>query len=192
MARSDDIAAEVRQLARTPQVRLLGTVSEAMLNVFQDQLAAAEPGGPIAVEITSMGGDADIGRRLALEVGLARERLNRRLVFVGKTAVYSAATTVMGGFPREDRYLTRDAVLLIHCRQLQRSLELSGPLGASRVRLNQILGEIEIGVQLQQEGYAALVEGSRVSLDEITAEAEAGWYVRAEEALARGLVAGLI
>ena len=193
MARSDDIAAEVRQLARTPQVRLLGTVSEAMLNVFQHQLAAAEPGeGPIAVEITSMGGDADIGRRLALEVGLARERLNRRLVFVGKTAVYSAATTVMGGFPREDRYLTRDAVLLIHCRQLQRSLELSGPLGASRVRLNQILGEIEIGVQLQQEGYAALVEGSRVSLDEITAEAEAGWYVRAEEALARGLVAGLI
>ena len=192
MARSDDIAAEVRQLARTPQVRLLGTVSEAMLNVFQDQLAAAEPGGPIAVEITSMGGDADIGRRLALEVGLARERLNRRLVFGGKTAVYSAATTVMGGFPREDRYLTRDAVLLIHCRQLQRSLELSGPLGASRVRLNQILGEIEIGVQLQQEGYAALVEGSRVSLDEITAEAEAGWYVRAEEALARGLVAGLI
>ena len=192
MARSDDIAAEVRQLARTPQVRLLGTVSEAMLNVFQDQLAAAEPGGPIAVEITSMGGDADIGRRLALEVGLARERLNRRLVFVGKTAVYSAATTVMGGFPREDRYLTRDAVLLIHCRQLQRSLELSGPLGASRVRLNQILGEIEAGVQLQQEGYAALVEGSRVSIDEITAEAEAGWYVRAEEALARGLVAGLI
>ena len=193
MARSDDIAAEVRQLARAPQVRLLGTVSEAMLNAFQDQLAAAEPGeGPIAVEITSMGGDADIGRRLALEVGLARERLNRRLVFIGKTAVYSAATTVMGGFPREDRYLTRDAVLLIHCRQLQRSLELSGPLGASRVRLNQILGEIEIGVQLQQEGYAALVEGSRVSLDEITAEAEAGWYVRAEEALARGLVAGLI
>ena len=192
MARSDDIAAKVRQLARAPQVRLLGTVSEAMLNAFQDQLAAAEPGGPIAVEITSMGGDADIGRRLALEVGLARERLNRRLVFVGKTAVYSAATTVMGGFPREDRYLTRDAVLLIHCRQLQRSLELSGPLGASRVRLNQILGEIEIGVQLQQEGYAALVEGSRVSLDEITAEAEAGWYVRAEEALARGLVAGLI
>ena len=192
MARSDDIAAEVRQLARTPQVRLLGTVSEAMLNVFQDQLAAAEPGGPIAVEITSMGGDADIGRRLALEVGLARERLNRRLVFVGKTAVYSAATTVMGGFPREDRYLTRDAVLLIHCRQLQRSLELSGPLGASRVRLNQILGEIEASVQLQQEGYAALVEGSRVSIDEITAEAEAGWYVRAEEALARGLVAGLI
>ena len=193
MARSDDIAAEVRQLARTPQVRLLGTVSEAMLNAFQDQLAAAEPGeGPIAVEITSMGGDADIGRRLALEVGLARERLNRRLVFIGKTAVYSAATTVMGGFPREDRYLTRDAVLLIHCRQLQRSLELSGPLGASRVRLNQILGEIEAGVQLQQEGYAALVEGSRVSIDEITAEAEAGWYVRAEEALARGLVAGLI
>ena len=193
MARSDDIAAEVRQLARAPQVRLLGTVSEAMLNAFQDQLAAAEPGeGPIAVEITSMGGDADIGRRLALEVGLARERLNRRLVFIGKTAVYSAATTVMGGFPREDRYLTRDAVLLIHCRQLQRSLELSGPLGASRVRLNQILGEIEIGVQLQQEGYAALVEGSRVSLDEITAEAEAGWHVRADEALARGLVAGLI
>lgn len=193
MARSDDIAAQVRQLARAPQVRLLGTVSEAMLNAFQDQLAAAEPGeGPIAIEMTSLGGDADIGRRLALEVGLARDRLGRRLLFVGKTAVYSAATTVMGGFPREDRYLTRDAILLIHCRQLHKSLELSGPLGASRVRLMQILGEIETGIQLQQEGYAAIVEGSRVSIDEITAEAENGWYVRAEEALARGLVAGII
>jgi ATP-dependent protease ClpP protease subunit len=193
MARSDDIPAAIRQLAQAPQVRLLGTVSDEMLAAFLDQMSSVEAGeGPIAIEMTSAGGDADIGRRLALEVGLARDRLGRRLLFVGKTAVYSAATTVMSGFPRQDRYLSRDAILLIHCRQMQRSVELAGPLGASRLRLQQIIGEIETGVQLQQEGYGAIVEGSRVSIDEISTKAENGWYVRAEEALARGLIAGIV
>lgn len=192
MARSDDIPAAIRQLAQAPQVRLLGVVSDAMLNAFHDQLASVDSGeGPVAIEVTSPGGDADMGRRLALEVRLVRERLGRHLLFVGKTAVYSAATTIMGGFPAADRYLSRDAVLLIHCRQMERTIELAGPLGASRIRLNQILGEIESGVALQQEGYAALVEGSEVSIDEVSAKAENGWYVGAEEALARGLVAGL-
>jgi ATP-dependent protease ClpP protease subunit len=193
MARSDDNRLDLKQLAQAPQVRLLGSVSDEMLNAFQDQLASVAQGdGPVAIEVTSTGGDADIGRRLALEVGLARDRLGRRLVFVGKTIVYSAAATFMGGFRREDRYLTRDAVLLIHCRQLEKKLDLAGPLKASRNRVAQVLGEIENGLLLQEEGYAALIEGSDVSMDEINAKAEDGWYVQAEEAFARGLVAGLI
>src|SRR5688500_12897138 len=113
MARSDDDRATIAGLAQAPQVRLLGSVDEAMLNAYHEQLSAAEGGeGPIAVEITSTGGDADIGRRLALEVGMARDRLRRRMVFIGKTVVYSAAATLMSGFRRDDRYLTADAVLL--------------------------------------------------------------------------------
>lgn len=193
MARSDDIPAEIRQLAQAPQVRLLGNVSEEMVNAFRDQLSAIEAGdGAVAVELTSLGGDAEMGRRLALEVGLARDRLGRRLVFIGKTAIYSAAATVMGGFAVQDRYLTRDTLLLVHCRQMERTLDLGGPLGASRNRVAQLLGEIESGLALQEEGYAALVEGSDVPMGEIREKAQDGWYVQAEEALARGLVAGLV
>lgn len=193
MARSDDDRATIASLAQAPQVRLLGSVDAEMLNAFHDQLAAAQVGeGPIGIEITSTGGDADIGRRLALEVGLARARLSRRLVFIGKTVVYSAAATLMSGFRKEDRYLTADAVLLVHCRQLEKCLDLEGPLNASRNRVAQLLGEIENGLLLQKEGYQALIEGSQVSFEEISAKAEDGWYIQAEEAAARGLVAGLI
>jgi ATP-dependent protease ClpP protease subunit len=193
MARSDDDRATIASLAQAPQVRLLGSVDEAMLNAFHEQLAAAAGGeGPIGVEITSTGGDADIGRRLALEVRLAGERLRRRLAFIGKTVVYSAAATFMGGFPRKDRYLTADAVLLVHCRQLEKTLDLEGPLKASRNRVAQLLGEIENGLILQEEGYAALIEGSSVSMDEISTKAEDGWYIQADEAVSRGLVAGLV
>lgn len=193
MARSDDVQVEIRQLAQMPHVRLLGSVDEAMLTAFLDGIASAPAGEePLAIEITSTGGDADIGRRLALEVGLARERLGRRLVFIGKTAILSAAATMMTGFPVQDRYLTRDAVLLIHCRQLQKTLDLEGPLGASRNRVAQLLGEIENGLLLEREGYAALVEGSDVSLEEVSAKAKDGWYIQAEEAFARRLVAGII
>lgn len=62
----------------------------------------------VAVEISTLGGDAELARRLVLEVGLARERLGKRLVFLGKTCVYSAVT-LMSAFAKDDRYLTRDA-----------------------------------------------------------------------------------
>lgn len=193
MARSEEDRHIPVALAQAPQVRLLGTVGEGMLSGFHDQLASAEKDeGPIAVEITSTGGDAEIGRRLALEVKLARQRLKRRLICIGKTVVYSAGATVMGGFPREDRYLTRDAVLLIHCRKLEKTLKLAGPLKASRLRLDQVIAQIDMGLKLEQEGYAAFVEGSDVGIDEVAAKAETGWYIPAEEALARGLVAGIV
>ena len=88
MARSDDKPADLTVLAQSPQVRLLGTVSEELLKAFHDQLGSVAPGeGPIAVELTSMGGDAEIGRRLALEVARARARVGRPPRVIGQTAV---------------------------------------------------------------------------------------------------------
>ncbi len=193
MARSDTQSASISELARTPQVRLNGPIAQDSLDSFLDQLGKLGAGEePIAVEVTTTGGDAEIGRRLALEVKLARERLKRRLVFIGKTVVYSAGATVMGGFPREDRYLTEDAVLLIHCRKLSKDLALDGPLRALRIELEQVISEIDMGLTLQQEGYDALIRGSSVSIDEVTSKAEHGWYIQAPEAVERGLVAGLV
>jgi ATP-dependent protease ClpP protease subunit len=193
MARSDTEPSSISELARMPQIRLNGPIEQESLDSFLDQLGAIEPADePIAVEVTTTGGDAEIGRRLALEAKLARERLKRRLIFVGKTVVYSAGATLMGGFPKEDRYLTDDTVLLIHCRKLSKDLSLDGPLRALRIELEQVMSEVDMGLTLQQEGYEAIVRGSTVSIDEVTSKAEQGWYIQASEALERGLVAGIV
>ena len=106
--------------------------------------------------------------------------------------VYSAAVTVMGAFPREDRFLTGDATLLIHCRKLEKTLELEGPLPASAQRVRQLLSEIGNGLRLEAEGFARLIEGSGISLEEIQRKAADNWYLPAADALDRGLIAGLL
>lgn len=179
-------------LAQSPQVRLHGPVGDETLDTLLAELNTAERGeGPIAIEVTTTGGDAEIGRRLALEIDLAR-RLGRRLVFVGKTAVFSAGATIMAGFPVADRYLTRDAVILVHCRKLEKTLALEGPLKANQQRVRQVLAEIENGLRVEREGFEAFVNGSDVSLEEVEEKAPFNWYIGAQEALDRRLVAGLV
>ena len=175
-----------------PHVRLAGTIELESLAAFHDQLANAGEADPLVVEVMTTGGDAEVGRRLALEAGLARRRLRRRIVFLGKTVVYSAGVTVMAGFPVADRFLTRDCRLLIHCRKLTKTLNLDGPLGACERQLAEVVAEIETGKALQTEGYQQLIEGSRISLDEVEQRAAENWYLTAEEALERGLVAGVV
>ena len=77
MAR-DDSAPPVE--LHEPQVRLGGTVDEAMLETPHSQLAAVDNDrDPITVELTTLGGGADYGRRAMLDIELARERLAPRL-----------------------------------------------------------------------------------------------------------------
>lgn len=111
---------------------------------------------------------------------------------LGKTVVYSAGVTVMAGFPVADRFLTADCRLLIHCRKLAKTVQLDGPLSACEQQLREVLAEIETGKALQTEGYRQLIEGSQVTLDEIERRAADNWYLTAEEALARGLIAGVV
>ncbi|HEY0626574.1 MAG TPA: peptidase S14 [Allosphingosinicella sp.] len=194
MARADDPSKELpRDLVAKPQISLTGSVGQDTLQAFRDQLATAEEGeGSIALELTTSGGDAEMGRRMALEVRLARERLGRRLIFIGKTEVYSAGVTIMSGFPPEDRYLTADTQLLIHCRKLEKELQLEGPLKASRIRVQQLISEIDASLELEREGYDDLIRGSDVTFEEVEEKAEKGWYLRADEALARRLIAGVV
>lgn len=176
-----------------PQVRLLGEVTAETVESFLGQLADAPRDDPvIAVETSTLGGDAELARRLVLEIGLARERLGKRLVFLGKTAVYSAGVTLMSAFPRADRYLTRDAVLLIHGRQLEKTIEVSGPMRASLPKLRAACARVELGLRLEEETFRRLIEGSDIGLEELCAKALHNWYVPADEALERGLVAALV
>jgi len=177
-----------------PQVSLLGPVDEKMLESLACQLGAIDDGtDPVTLELTTLGGDAELGRRAMLDIEGTRARLRpRRFVFLGKTVVYSAGVTLMSGFPRGDRYLTRDAVLLIHSRQLEQDVKLSGPIRSSLPLLRAKCHEIETGIDLEQQAFEKLIAGSQVSMDELLEKALYNWYVPAEEALKLGLVAGIV
>jgi hypothetical protein len=144
------------------------------------------------LELTTCGGGAETGRRIAEDIRLFRRLRGGRALFLGKTVVYSAGVTIMAAFPREDRRLTRDTVLLIHGRRMDRQVQLSGPLRASAQVAREVLAEIEFGLELERRGFAELVEGSKVSVEECCERAASNWYVTAEEAQRLGLIAGVI
>lgn len=177
-----------------PQISLLGEVNEDMVRDFFAGLGDAEKeDGDIALQITTPGGDAELGRRLVLEVQNARKRLGgRRFLFLGKTQVYSAGVTLMSAFPVADRYLTRDCVLMIHGRQLDKTIELSGPMRASRPKIEALLQQIDCGLIHEEENLKRLIEGTGLALDQIRAKALHNWYLPADEALQLGLVTALI
>jgi ATP-dependent protease ClpP protease subunit len=176
-----------------PQISLVGELDKAMVDKFLCQLKQAEESGAdICLEISTPGGDAELARRMVLEIEDARARMDQRFVFLGKTSVYSAGVTLMSAFPREDRYLTRDAVLMIHCRQLDKKVEISGPMRASLPKLVAVKQQIETSIRLEEHNFRRLVEGSDVSVDEVCERGLHNWYIPAEEALERGLIAAVI
>ena len=174
-------------------VSLFGELTEERGRDFLEQLRGLRPDGADAVvEVTTIGGDAEVARRLVLEIELVRKRLHRRLVFVGKTQVYSAGITLMAAFPRADRYLSRDCVILIHCRQLDKTIEISGPMRSSLLQVKALVEQIETGLKLEEEGFRRLLQESDIALDELLGKAVYNWYLTAEEAQRRRLVAGLL
>jgi len=180
-------------LADAPTVSLHGAIDDGMLGVWLEALAKARAGsGALVLELATTGGDADVGRRIAGDVRLFREQTGRATLFLGRSTVYSAGVTVMAGFRRAERWLSRETVLLIHGRKLQRSLKLDGPLRSERSKAEAVLAEIDAGLRLEREGFEQLIEGSDVSLEEIEGRTAGDWYVTAREALERGLVAGLV
>ena len=172
---------------------LLGELTEDRAADFLRELAELpQNAATLVVAVTTNGGDAELARRIVLEVRLVRKRLGRRLVFVGKTQVHSAGVTIMSAFPRRDRYLSRDTTLLIHSRQLEKSVDVAGPIVLSMPRIKALLAEMELGLRLEQEGFAALIEGSDIGMDELQRRAPESWYMTADEALRRGLVQALL
>jgi ATP-dependent protease ClpP protease subunit len=180
------------ELAR-PQIRLDGPVNDEMLRAFRDFLDTAEAGeGPVVVELSTTGGDADVGRRIATDIRLFGERTGRSLRFFGKAVVYSAGVTIMAAVPREGRWLSRGTSLLIHCRSLNKTLQLDGALSVERVRLEAVLAEIDVGMKLEEEGFKELIAGSDVPMGELLERARSNWYLDADEALERGLIGGVV
>jgi len=178
-------------LAR-PHILLHGVVDDAMYDSFRSQLCAATIDGPLVVSITSLGGDPEMGRAMGEDVRLLREFTGRETLFLGKVAVYSAAATFMASFPVDKRFLTRGSRIMLHERLMTSTVELSGPLTTLGATLKAKLHEIEDSIRIQEEGFADIVRGSRVTLDQLRDRATSNWYLEAEEARELGLVLDVI
>ena len=176
-----------------PAILLSGTVDYQMYANFRQQLANAPEAGLVAVELTTLGGDPEVARIMGEDVRFHSEVTpERRFVFLGKAAVYSAGTTFMSFFASENRYLTRGTRLMIHERKMSTQVNVEGPLTTCIASLQATLNEITESIAIQNEGFENLIRNSDVTMDEVLEKAPSNWYVEARIALERGLIAGII
>ena len=174
-----------------PQLRLVGSVDEDMYAEFRDQLSAAPKEGLLVIALTTLGGNPEIARTMADDVRLLRNA-GRTIYFLGKSAVYSAGATFMAGFPVECRYMTEDSSLLLHERQIAKTIQLNGPLKSCIAQLKAALNEIEHSIAIEEQGFRAIVDGADVEFEEVRDKAPDNWYIGCKEAAERGLIAGVI
>ncbi|MHA6718997.1 ATP-dependent Clp protease proteolytic subunit [Sphingomonas sp. RS6] len=179
-------------LLATPHIHLQGPIDQGLYRQFRDQLAAAPAGGPLVVALSTLGGDPEVARLMSDDLRLLRDQSGREMLFLGKVAVYSAGATFMASFPVEKRFLTRGTRIMVHERQLTSTIDLSGPLRSLSATLKAKLHEIEHSIRIEEEGFRALIAGSRIEFDELRRRAPENWYIEAEEARELGLVLDII
>jgi hypothetical protein len=174
---------------RAPAVMLSGTVDYAMYNSFREQLSRAPENGLVVVELSTLGGDPEVARMMGEDVRYHSDLdPERHFVFLGKAAIYSAGTTFMAFFARDNRYLTRGTRLMIHERKLNKKLQIDGPLTSCIATVKATLHEIEASIKIQNEGFENLIVGSRVTMEQVLERAPFNWYIEAQEALSLGLI----
>ena len=176
-----------------PKILLAGTVDYAMYDRFRQQLEAAPATGLVVTELSTLGGDPEVARMIGEDIRFhSEDRPDRRLVFLGKAAIYSAGATLMSFFARENRYLTRGTRVMIHERKMETVLQDCGPLTSCIAPVKALLHELEHSIAIQNEGFENLIRGSDITMDEVLQRAPDNWYLEANEAQARGLVEAVI
>jgi ATP-dependent protease ClpP protease subunit len=182
-----------QELLDRPNISLNGRISADTLNFFLQRLQEVRGSHEhLVMELNTEGGDADIARRIAMEIRLFCRHGAKDAYCVGKTNVYSAGVTIFAAFPRNRRFLTEDAVLLIHERRLNEPIQLCGPIQASIQIIREQLSMLETAHKLEMEGFRELVEGSQLSVDELYDRATSNCYLHAEEARELGLIAEIL
>lgn len=176
-----------------PAITLSGIVDHGMYLHFKNCLVTAPQEGLVVVEISTLGGDPEIARLMGEDIRFHSDLYpQRRLVFLGKTAVYSAGATFMSFFATENRYLSRGTRLMIHERLISKTIQLAGPLSTCIATLKATLNEIESSIAIQNEGFENLILGSDITMEELLRRAPENWYLEANEAQARGLIAAVL
>lgn len=178
---------------KSPAIALSGVVDYAMYVNFKGQFINAANNDLVVVELSTLGGDPEVARMMGEDIRFASEmEPNRRFVFLGKAAIYSAGVTFMSFFARRNRYLARGSRLMIHERKLSKQLVIDGPLTTCVAVVKAALNEIEASIAIQNEGFQNLVVGSNVTLEQILEKAPENWYLEAQEAKSLGLVEAVL
>jgi ATP-dependent protease ClpP protease subunit len=178
---------------RAPTILLSGTVDYAMYNSFREQLDCAPSEELVVIELSTLGGDPEVARMMGEDVRYHSDLdPERRIVFLGKAAIYSAGTTFMSFFTIPNRYLTRGTRLMIHERKLNKTLNIDGPLTTCVATVKAALHEIEASIAIQNEGFENLVRGSQVTMEEVLERSPSNWYIEAQEALRLGLISAVL
>jgi len=176
-----------------PAILLAGNVDNVMYAYFRDRLMSAPQEGIVVIELSTLGGDPEVARMMGEDIRFHSEQEpNRRFVFLGKAALYSAGATFMSFFARSNRYLTRGTRLMIHERKLQANVILDGPLTACVANLKAKLNEVEHSIEIQNEGFQNLIQGSSVTMEQVLRLAPENWYIEANEAQHLGLIERVI
>lgn len=176
-----------------PAILLAGDIDYEMYARFRQQLDAAPVNGLIVVELSTLGGDPEVARMMGEDVRFHSDLdRQRRFVFLGKAAIYSAGSTFMSFFARQNRYLTRGARVMIHERNMDKGLQVTGPLTTCTASVRALLHELEHSITIQNEGFENLIRGSDITMEEVLEKAPSNWYLEAGEAKARGLVQDVI
>lgn len=193
MSRSAPTGVLTAEAFDTPRILLAGAVDYAMYDRFRDQLAEAPKTGLTVIELSTLGGDPEVARMMGEDVRFQSDlNPSRRLVFLGKAAIYSAGAIFMSFFAVENRYLTRGTRVMIHERKMDKELHITGPLTTCIASVKAVLHELEHSIAIQNEGFENLVRGSSVTMDEVLKRAPENWYVEAQEAKTMGLIADVI
>jgi len=176
-----------------PNLSLNGPINDQTLVFFLGRLSEIRASDEdLRMEINTDGGDADVARRIALEVRLFVRHSGRKAFCVGKTKVYSAGVTIFAAFPKVGRYLTDDAVLLVHERRLETTLSLNGPLKACVQIVSEQLELLKTAEKLEREGFAELVKHSSLTPEDLYERATTNCYIGASDALSSGLIHGIL
>jgi ATP-dependent protease ClpP protease subunit len=178
---------------KSPAVLLSGTVDYDMYTSFREQLAKTPDTGLVVVVLSTLGGDPEVARMMGEDVRYHSDlEPQRHFVFLGKAAIYSAGTTFMSFFARDNRYLTRGTRLMVHERKMNKMLTIDGPLTTCVATVKATLHEIQASIAIQNEGFENLVHGTKVTMDDVLEKAPYNWYIEAQEALELGLIRAVL
>ena len=179
-------------LLAEPHIRLFGPIDDALYAKFRDELEASTDKENIVISLCTLGGNPEIARAMGDDIRLLKKFNDTNAIFLGKQAVYSAGTTFMSFFERKNRFLTKGTRLMIHERQMAATINLNGPLSSCIATLEAKLNEVKHSIKIENEGFAAIAEGSDVELEEIQKRAPSNWYIDAEEAKNLGLILDVV
>jgi len=182
-----------QELLFGPNLSINGLITASTVHFALGRLETIRAQGtPLIMELNTDGGDADAARRIALEVRLFRSYSGQHAYCVGKSNIYSAGVTILAAFAPENRFVTSDAILLVHERRLDTTMQLSGPIRSCLQIVREQLSLLETAQELEMAGFRDLIEGSDLTIDQLYEKATKNCYIKADAALAHGIVAAIL